>query len=1078
MPHVICPGCQEEVPAGASEGLCPGCLLSSALFPDAPAPEPQTDPATLRRCGDYELLDVLARGGMGVIYRARQPGLSRVVALKMIAAAELAAADEVRRFRLEAELIARLDHPNIVPVHGVGEHEGMPFFVMKLAAGGSLAQHLTDGPARSPRDCAALMVKVARAVHFAHERGVLHRDLKPANILLETSGEPLVADFGLARLAQSASLTTAAVGTPAYMAPEQAYGSESVTTASDVYGLGAILYHLLTGQTPFSGRTALEVLRRAESEEPPSPAQRNKAVDRDLATVCLKCLEKTPAKRYRSAAALADDLERWLGGEAVAARPASWHERLWKWCRRRPAAATLTAALILGSAVLAAILAQGNVALRRERNFALEKESEARAGTARAEQSEATMRENVYAADIFLARRALDDGHLGLARQSLQRHIPREGESDLRGYEWYALDQLCRGDERHTFTGHEGAVLSLAVSPDGKLAASGGRDGLLQVWNLETNTLAKSLPDQPQLGKVGELALLAGLPRKSPETAALVGRVNLDELRMRARATSLGDVAALAWSPDGTTLISAGEGSYVRLWKTADWSYQGFIPVKAAVQAAWTSDGSHIILYLSGPQGSRSSGEVRVYDAASLALVRSIAPVVAGFALAGKAPLLTTVAQDGRVSVIHPATGELKATWGSAAFVSALAMSADGSRLAIMHQDHGTMWDVESHEQICEFQPAGERVRALAFSPDARHLAAGGSALQVQLIDTSSGTSAGSLRGHEDELLCLEYVSGTGRILTGSNDHTVRLWNASGPEQARTFLPGRMPLAGAAGDFAVGLDNAGSFLCRNLRTGAVSQGTAAAGSRMLGFDAAGTSFALLEPDGKLRWHGTDGVAGPAVPLPAAAGMPATPVAASLRNGWVAVVQDKAPAVLWSATDGSRLRALPPAPERISRLAASPDGRWLAALHWPRTVSLCDMTRSQWSVSVRVTAGIVGPICFSPDGRYMATGGDDNLVTVWNTADLSPAAVLRGHRAEIKALTFSPDGRTLISSSADLSIRLWHVPTWRELGPLHRGALAPALEFAGDDLIADDYDRSWILLPGRRKISEIPAARNR
>lgn len=1074
MPYPICPGCKEEVPAGASEGLCPACLLSSALFPEESEPEPQPDPATLRRCGDYELLDVLARGGMGVIYRARQPGLSRVVALKMIAAAELAAADEVRRFRLEAELIARLDHPNIVPVHAVGEHEGMPFFVMKLAAGGSLAQQLTDGATRSPRDCAALMVKVARAVHFAHERGVLHRDLKPANILLETSGEPLVADFGLARLAQSASLTTAAVGTPAYMAPEQAYGSESVTTASDVYGLGAILYHLLTGQTPFSGRTALELLRRAESEEPPSPSQRNKAVDRDLATICLKCLEKTPAKRYRSAAALADDLERWLHGEAVAARPAAWHERLWKWCRRRPAAATLTAALIAGSAVLAAILAAGNVALRREKDFALEKEREARAGTARAELSEEAMRESVYAADIFLARRALDDGHLGLARQSLQRHVPQAGERDLRGYEWYALDHLCRGDERRTFTGHAGAVLSLAVSPDGKLAASGGRDGQLRVWNTESGTLVKSLPDQPQLTKVAELALLAGLPRKAPETTALLGKVPLDEMRMRARPSSLGDVATLAWSPDGATLVSAGEGNYIRLWSTANWRLQGFIPVKSAVQAAWSADGRQLVFYLSGNQGSRSSGEVRIYEAGSLALVRTIAPVATGFALAADAPVLATVHPDGRVSLIHPATGELKATWGSEAFISALALSPDGGRLAIMHQDHGTVWDVESHEQICEIHPAGERVRALAFSPDGRHLAAGGSGLLVELIDSTSGAPAGSLRGHEDELLCLAYVSGTSGILTGSNDHTVRQWNASGPEQGRTFLPGRIPLAGASGDFATGLDATGNFVCRNLRTGAVSQGTTAPGSRMLGFDAAGRAFALLQPDGTLQWQGTDGKAGPAVKLPAA---PDTPAAASLRNGWVAVAQDKTSVVLWSAVEGRQLRSLPPAPGRISVLAASPDGRWLAAVIWPRTISLCDLTRSQWSAPLRATSGIVGPISFSPDSRYMATGGDDNLVTVWNAADLSPAAVLRGHRAEIKALTFSPDGRTLVSSSADLSIRLWHVPTWRELGTLHRGALAPALEFAGDDLVADDYERSWLLLPGRRKIPEIPAARN-
>ncbi|HEY5991546.1 MAG TPA: protein kinase, partial [Candidatus Udaeobacter sp.] len=376
----VCRKCGAKIFSDSPKGLCTACALETALgiFPDPVAagdlsavasakadgggfaenvqtnnanapPDSKTTTRiakVLGELGDYELLEEIGRGGQGVVFRARQKSLNRTVALKVISLGQWASKAHVKRFRREAEAAASLDHPCIVPIYEVGEREGSCYFSMKFVEGGQLDEAVRRTP-MPMRQAAELMAKVARTVHYAHEHGILHRDIKPGNILLDAKGEPHLTDFGLARLLESESTVTRTLevlGTPSYMAPEQAAGNNAgLSSATDVYGLGAVLYQLLTSHPPFAGGTTFETVRLVLDTEPRQPRLWNRKIDRDLSTICLKCLDKDPTRRYASALALAEDLEHWLGHEPIRARHAGIFTRGKKWLRRNPTTAALIA---------------------------------------------------------------------------------------------------------------------------------------------------------------------------------------------------------------------------------------------------------------------------------------------------------------------------------------------------------------------------------------------------------------------------------------------------------------------------------------------------------------------------------------------------------------------------------------------------------------------------------------------------------------------------------------------------------------------------------------------------------------
>ncbi len=482
------------------DGVCAACLLEEVLPAAEGLASPvsahnlETDTALVQHFGPYELLEEIGRGGMGVIYQARQPGLDRIVALKMLLAGEFADAKTRERLLREARIAARLTHPGIVTIYEVGELQGRPYFAMEYVPGRNLAQHTRDG--LLPVNTAVRYVEqLAHAVHYAHQHGVIHRDLKPANVLITPGDEPKLTDFGLTKSLVDPTRTIESAGSPNFMAPEQADSSLGATgTHTDVFGLGAMLYYLLTGRPPVVGETLSETLRAVVTCEPVLPTQLRPALPRDLETITLKCLEKEPARRYGGALNVAEELARWRNHEPIHARPATGVERLGKWVRRRPAVAALSAAVMVS-------LLGGLVATTWQWRRASRAADEART-------AELAARRNSYGAEMTLADQAANAGNWTSVRTLLDRTRPEPGQTDLRGWEWRYLWQISRIGAESRFGGRTNPIYSIAPLPDGRTVALGEMEGGFSLWDASSGQLLYELPEA--INRVRQQALSEG----------------------------------------------------------------------------------------------------------------------------------------------------------------------------------------------------------------------------------------------------------------------------------------------------------------------------------------------------------------------------------------------------------------------------------------------------------------------------------------------------------------------------------------------------------------------------------------
>lgn len=763
----------------------------------------------IRYVGDYELMEELARGGMGVVFKARQVSLNRIVAVKMILAGQLASEADVLRFHTEAEAAANLDHPHIVPIYEVGEHQGQHYFSMKLIEGGSLAARVASGEWRATsregqHRAAVLVGAVARAVHHAHQRGILHRDLKPGNVLVDAQGCPHVTDFGLAKHVEAAAgqtRTGAIVGTPSYMAPEQASGQKQLTTAVDVYSLGAILYELLTGQPPFKGDNALEILLQVVEKEPVRPGTVEPGIDRDLETICRKCLEKNARRRYGSAETLADDLDRWGAGEPILARPAGQAEIIWRWCRRNPLVAGLTTAFLL---TLVIGLITTAILWHQAENNAVR----ARFETARAENALARLQvqENktrisleqanglLYANRLALVHNEWRSNQIATARRQLE-YCPE----DRRGWEWHYLRRICEPELLKL----NDSGMCLAFSPDGKRLVAGAPDhaGSSGIQLLDAQTGKPSIWHLSTVSKVTQLSFSADGKR----LAAAHGETgvgykgeavvwNMETFQELHKVPSPSGFAALALSPDGTQLAFTDlDGERKVRIHDVDLKKELFVLDAKGDALAFSPDGkrlavgsgSHIELWdpKTGDRVLSCKGET--LNARKMAF----SPDGRNLAVGG----FFSETKNGGVDIFDASTGERVGGASGQPRVRALAYRPDGKAIASAGAGTLKIWSVSDGQELFNFPvDSSEVVTSLSFSGDGSRLASA-TRSSAQIWDAHSSIQ---YRTYKHEVGCFPEMifgkDGSRAFNMDLNGRTIREWDLATGKEIETYpYPGK-----------------------------------------------------------------------------------------------------------------------------------------------------------------------------------------------------------------------------------------------------------------------------------------------
>ncbi len=1107
-----CPACCDRLrDLSSSDPLLAWIRQTSSPATDRSCDRPEATPAADERgpddrtpsppawLGDYEILGEVGRGGMGVVYKARHRKLRRLAAVKTILAPEHASTEQRVRFRREAELAAQIRHPHVVQVYEVGTCNGSPFLAMEWVEGGTLARRLR-GEAMPPVDAARLAEVLANAVHAAHDQGVLHRDLKPANILVAEDGTPKVSDFGLARpLLNELGLTRSGtiLGTPEYMAPEQASGRGAVGRAADVYSLGAILYELLTGRPPFHAPTPLETLRHAAEREPAAPRALNGGVPRDLEVICLKCLEKEPGRRYATSAELADDLRRWRGGESILARPAGPVERLGRWCRRNLALAVLlaVAGLLLLLAVAGTSWGWWTAEIRRQdaeeqRRLVERREREVE------EQRDATARE------LANARQNLFTAHLNQI-DVLHRSEPLAAlallRSDdfcppnLRDAAWgfyeracsrWRPDELWYGAARSKAPRNFTRVNAVAFSPDGRSFVAGGHDGVVRVWDDATRRVVRTLEGHEGIvwdvcfNRDGSLLATASQDGTAGLWDAATGK-RLHVFRHKTR------VNTVRFSPDGRTLATGDHEFAAKLWD-----------VPASGAATGRSDRPRVTF----PVQNAWISAVRFNPAGTVLASASGNGVVCLWDLVGGNPANGPVKP--RAVLRHPKE------------VSTIAFSPDGRLLAAgSHDVPVKLWDVAAGAAHATFEQAEYRPKSVVFSPDGQTLATGDEATRVRLWNVPTRQLRLTLPNYADDVNSVAFHPDGRRLISGGKNGDIELWDVSGDASLLTFegrgrgdrdsfhfSPDGKTLAWAQNDQSVLLLDVESELSRRPSPRPVgAEGAGGKGRRVLpgpgGLPAPGGSvdemgIAGFLPDGQsLVTYDRTGVSLRDLKTGLSRGLlpelsePTTQAALSADGKYLATSSvgrpgDERVVRLWEATTG-RLCETFPCLNSFLYFLFSPDGAALALVGrdgvtlWDldgksshRLEAVLGKTRAAWSpdgqtLALRCHRQLVlldlasgrlrtmrddaerEPLAFCRDGTLAMSRHRD--IQLWHVPRMQLRATIRGHAALMSGLTFDPAGERLASVSQDGVLKVWDILTPTQpisIQPITPGESAP------------------------------------
>jgi WD40 repeat protein len=1022
--------------------------------------------ARVRYFGDYEITREIARGGMGVVFEARQMSLNRPVALKMILAGQLADDTDVRRFRTEAEAAANLDHPGIVPIFEVGQHEGQHYFSMGFIEGQSLSERLTEGPL-PVREAAALLVKVAEAIEYAHRRGVIHRDLKPANILLDANGNPRVTDFGLAKRVQGDSNLTGSgqiMGTPSYMPPEQAGGKRGdIGPAADVYALGATLYCMVTGRPPFQAATAMETVLQVIGEQPVAPRRLNASIPRDLETICLRCLEKEPGRRYGSAGALGEDLRRYLAGEPISARPVTGLERAVKWARRRPAIAGLLGLVALVAAVglggvlwqwREAVLARGFAErewIRAEAQTELaERESErAKAQTELAEQ-------RLYDVRMNVVQRNWEDYHGNLLLRGLDVQLPaKQGGVDRRGFEWFYWRRKTSSGQI-TLKGHPDDPLSFrtaALSRDGRRIIGGARDGAVKVWDAATGEPTLTLE-----GHTGRITSVAFSPDGRRLASACAQKNGPDEVTVWDAATGqeiitfVGRttvISVMAFNPDGrrlaTTGIDLAQGATVNVWDAE--TGQVIQPFEGAGDVTFSPDGRHLASCSLPPA-------FKLWDAVTGQVVREIK---------------------------RPSFGMFPRRCG-------LVFSPDGRRLAATSGLSGldargvTVWDAATGQEIGVIMRHNSDVTSVAFSPDGLYLSSGTRDGAVKVWDTETGQGLRTLKGRTSAVLSLAFSPDGSRITSVCEDWTVRTSDVPTAQETLTIQ------APARGARRLTFDLKNTQIASAGLDGTVRFWSLATGQEirsLKGHTELGSSVAFSPDASHLASAGSDHTvkvwdvtAGRETVILSGHTQWVSNVAFSPDGRWLASASGDKTVKVWDAATGQVIRTLNPARNLYTPLglAFSPDGQRLAASGSTGTLEVWDAATGRAVFTVTGHRGTTVSVAFSPDGQHLASASSDQMVKVWNAATGEAIRTLSGHTDIVTCVTFSPDGRRLASGGVDGEVKVWDATTGQETLTFeaHPGPVTSVVFSRDGHLLASSGQDGTIKVWDARPLDDEPA----
>lgn len=1034
-----CLECGLPIPDAEEGNHCPNCLFRLAFLPPASGADQISDlPARPtvhpHYFAGYELISQIAHGGMGVVWKARQLGVNRLVALKMIPAGHLASPQMRLRFRIEIETVAQLDHPNIVPLYETGEHEGQHYFSMKLLEGGNLGEWIarqqrdragtTEGVRTQLREAMRLLITIAQAVHHAHQRGILHRDLKPSNILLDQQGEPHVADFGLAKVLgrdSGITITESALGSPNYMSPEQASGHPTqLTVAADVYGLGAILYELLTGQPPFHGATAVETMRQVVDEEATSPRQLNPAIDADLETICLKCLQKQPGRRYESADALAADLERWLAGQPIEARPVGPLEQFTRWCRRQPALATTLGLLLLLLLVVVVGTVIAGVRIARADRKATAHLRESLLGQARVLRFNSTIGRRDEGLDLIRKAAALDGSPeyrrelrhellALLARTEVsfvaQPQLPNSPDPLLNllspeGNRFATVTNLrvvrilnAEGLELTRIDTGAAAVRFLeGFSPDGRYLALRHADGF-GIWDTDTGNLCYSNRLSPLFSfDSSGSAVIIQTSRKVATFYELPSLRVLREVAPYAGQEVTTTWASLSPSPDGRWLAAIRRNSrIVELIDLQTSRATNLINEGRAVVTKWSPDSARLAV-------GTTARRVIVWEAESHRRVYT-SNVLPGMpqrlALNAQRSLLAAGCEDGMLRLLDFLSPQPILEWPGE-FSATLAFNDDGTRLQPLFRN-GVAGYLQMQPPSAYFETVVANTESspsgCVFSADGRVVAVG-SLTNVAFCNALDGTVLTNTAWNINAL-CFDPREPA--VLVEEARGLYRWSLQPHPSSAAVFAGVKRQLQGMGWrSFAYSDEN--HFVAANVASNAV-----------YGFDRmmtkplftlgphAGVEFTTISPDG--RWVVTG-----------------SEVDRQLRIWNVQEAREEL-----SLAGGMRPKA-----------AFSLDGKWLATFGIGFELRETGTWRPAPLFRDQAGASVLGAGAFSPDGRTLAVVTDLRAVHLIDLPTFETLAVLRPPGAtEIQAVRFSPDGTRLAAVGDALRLRVWNLPALRQ-----------------------------------------------